>query len=203
MTKDNSNVSRTRRVQAINPGTPLDQITSDHARLLETITDHVQQLLQRVQDMEAAQNTIIARLEQLEVRLRQDTRAAVVEVGALRTELLGERKSLSALGVFNGVLPMLDSLRAMQAAQANTESPVYHQIDALINSLTMMLRGLGFSEFTVAVGEPFDPTFMECTGYAHGQTGIVLEASRIGYRTQAGVIRPVGVTIAAPNVSLS
>jgi molecular chaperone GrpE (heat shock protein) len=98
---------------------------------------------------------------------------------------------------------MLDSLRAMRAVQENTDSPVYHQINELVNALMMTLIGLGFSEFTVVVGEPFDPTYMEYTGYAQGQTGIVLEVSRIGYCIQTGVIWPVGVIIAALNVSLS
>jgi molecular chaperone GrpE (heat shock protein) len=176
----------------------------DHPSL-ETIGDHhIQQLLQRMQAMEATQTALAAQLVRLEAQVRQDTRATVVEVNALRTDLLGERKALSALGVFNGVVPRLDSLYAMRTAlEGEPESSIYRQVDALIDSLTMMLRGLGFVDFTVAVGEPFDPVRMECSGYAQGQIGVVLEVTRMGYRVQTGVVRPVGVLIADPSAYFS
>jgi molecular chaperone GrpE (heat shock protein) len=167
--------------------------------LLLTIAEQVQQLLERIQAMEAAQTTLVTRLERLETQLRQDTKAAVVEIGALKNELLGERRTSSVMGIFNGILPTLDSLRLIRATfDKNSDPVVTRQVDTVIVSLTMMLRGLGFIEFEVEVGAPFDPTCMECTEYAQGEPGFVLGITRTGYRTQTGVVRPTGVCIADP-----
>lgn len=171
--------------------------------LMGAIAEGMHRAEEKLQTIEAALTALGARVERLEVQVRQDTRAAVVEVAALRDDVLSERKALSALSVFNAVISSLDSLQALRTLLAeNTESPTYRQVVALIDSLTMALRGLGFVEFQVTVGDQFDPTCMECVGYAEGQVGIVLGVNRTGYRTQAGVVRPVGVLIADPNSSV-
>jgi molecular chaperone GrpE (heat shock protein) len=164
------------------------------APTLQSISQQLEHLTQRLESM---QND----LNRIESQFRQDTRAAAIEIGGLRHDLKGEQRALSALSVFNGVVPMLDSLSAIRTAiQDQTESAFYRQVNAVISGLRMMLRGLGFSEFEVTVGEPFDPHRMECMGYAAGAPGVVLSVMRTGYSTSTGVVRPVGVLVADPNV---
>ena len=166
---------------------------------MEAVTAQLQLLTAQLQAVEAAQSAFSTRFDRLETQLREDTRASVIEILAIRKELLGERKALSALSVVNGIVPALDSLYAMQKMlEKDPTSPALPQIDAIIHTLVMMLRGLGFEEFIVDVNAPFNPGSMEFAGYAPGPGGVVLGVVRKGYRTQSGVVRPVGVLIANP-----
>ena len=165
--------------------------------LPEEIAEDMLELLRYVTAIERTQRDLSLRLEQVETILRDTARQYAREVDTLRRELLGERKALSALSVFNSVLPMLDSLRAMRARLPKMKnSPVRQQLDALIQTLNTTLRSLGFTEFEVEKDESFDPRRMECLGFASGPPGVVLNVVRPGYCTREVVVRPAGVIVA-------
>jgi len=168
----------------------------------ESSTDPAQELIKRMEAFEAVQTAMAARLEQMEGLVRRDTRAVIVEMMNLRNDLLGERKALSSLSVFNSVVQTMDSLTTMRTSlSGEADSALCRQVDAVIASLTLTLRGLGFIQFNVDRGETFDPLRMECTGYAQGLPGVVLDITRVGYRTEVGIARPAGVLIADPTPS--
>lgn len=167
--------------------------------LIEEIADDMLTLLQKVKDIEGNQRDALARLDQIEQTARESSRFYGREIDSLRRDLLGERKAMSAMTVFNTVAPTLDSLRAMHAKlHQSKDSRTREQLNAVIQAIGVALRGLGFVEFQAARGEPFDPARMECLGYAKGERGVVLEVVRPGYMAQETVIRPAGVLIAAP-----
>jgi molecular chaperone GrpE (heat shock protein) len=70
-----------------------------------------------------------------------------------------------------------------------------------LSSLRRVLRTLGFEEFEVAEGEPFDPARMESLEYAEGEQGVVLSVIRPGYLANEVVVRPCGVRIADPSAA--
>jgi molecular chaperone GrpE (heat shock protein) len=72
------------------------------------------------------------------------------------------------------------------------------QLTAVELSLKSAVQGLGFIEFKVASGEPFDPGRMECLGFEEGASGQVTSFCRPGYAIGNIVIRPAGVMIASP-----
>jgi molecular chaperone GrpE (heat shock protein) len=167
--------------------------------LIEEIADDMLTLLQKIKDIESAQRDMLARLEQIEHTARESSRFHGRELDSLRRDLLGERKAMSAMTVFNTVVPTLDSLRAMHGKLHHSkDARTRQQLDAVIQAIGVALRGLGFAEFEAAKGEPFDPSRMECLGYAKGEPGVVLDTLRPGYLAQETVIRPAGVLIADP-----
>jgi molecular chaperone GrpE (heat shock protein) len=167
--------------------------------LIEEIADDLLTLLQKMKGIESNQRDVIARMDQIEQSVRELSRSYGREIDSLRRDLLGERKALSAMLVFNAVAPTLDSLRAMHAKLHHAkDKQTREQLNAVIQAIGVALRGLGFAEFQPARGEPFDPTRMECLGYAKGERGVVLESVRPGYVAQETVIRPAGVLIADP-----
>src|ERR1041384_3172996 len=178
---------------------PPANLTERTAGLFEEIAEDMLELLRRVTNIERAQSDLALRLEQVETTLRDTSRQYASEVEKLQREFLGERKALSALSVFNAVVPMLDSLRVMRAQlHKSKQAPVRQQLDALIQTLSTTLRSLGFVEFEAIKNEPFDPARMECLGFASGRPGIVLNAICPGYRVQEVVVRPAGVMLSDP-----
>ena len=92
---------------------------------------------------------------------------------------------------------MLDALEAMEAG-LNEGELVRTQLRGVNSALRSILEHLGFEPFRPGIGDPFDPTYMECAGYAEGLAGVVLAAVRPGYRAKDVVVRPAGVHLAAP-----
>ena len=189
------------RPEALNPysakaGGPADT----NAELFEELAEDMLEMLRRVKSIEVTCSDMSGRLEQVEQTLREGSRLQARETDALRRDLLADRKAANAVSVFTAVVPTLDSLRLMhknlhQTKDARTRAQLY----AVIEALSMVLRGLGFLEFKVEKGEPFDPGRMECLGFGKGEPGIVLEVTRPGYQAHEAVIRPVGVLIGDPH----
>ncbi len=156
-------------------------------------------VLQRLSTIEEKQAAVISRLDRIDQTVQASSRAVAKELDAVRRDLLGESKSLAALSVFNAVVPWLDSLRTMRDQMlAKKDKKVRSRLESAIDAIIGMLQGLGFEEFRVNEGEPFDPTRMECTEYAEGEPGVVLHVDRPGYRCDRMVVRHAGVRIADP-----
>ena len=96
----------------------------------------------------------------------------------------------------------MESLRTMRdRLTSKKEGKLRNQMDAALDRTVMLLQTLGFEEFQVGEGEPFNPEFMECVGYAEGTPGTVLSMRTSGYLTGGSVVRPAGVLVADPRVS--
>jgi molecular chaperone GrpE (heat shock protein) len=199
--KLNLALNLTFRPEALNPspanaGGP----AGTNAELFEELAEDMLELLRRVKSIEVTCLEMSGRLAQVEQTLRDGSRLQARETDALRRDLLADRKAANAVSVFTAVVPTLDSLRLMhtnlhQTKDARTRAQLY----AVIEALSMVLRGLGFLEFRVEKGEVFDPGRMECLGFGKGEPGIVLEVTRPGYQAYEAVIRPVGVLIGDPH----
>jgi len=165
-------------------------------RTVEEIAHDTVELLRRMQLLEDRQNQMLARLDQLDPLLR-----AVVHQGqTTHRELVGDRKALAVRGVFKEVVPVLDSLEAMEAG-LDEGSVVRMQLRGVNVALRSLLEYLGFEPFRPAVDDPFDPASMEFAGYAEGAPGRVLGVVRPGYRARDLIVRPAAVRIAPPETS--
>lgn len=169
------------------------------AGLFEEIAEDMLDLLQQIRLLEKGQSELFGRLDRIERALHDATRLHACEIDTLRRDLLGDNKSMNALSVFNTVVLTLDALRAMHAKlHSSKDARTRTQLNAVIQSLSTTLRGLGFAEFQATKGEPFDPARMECLGFLKGKPGIVLNIIRPGYVAHERVVRPVGVMLADP-----
>ena len=140
-----------------------------------------------------------ARVDELAEAVRTSGADTARALGAMHRDLVGERKALATRTVFEAVIAALDTLGTMRdGLEDERDQRVQTQLRAIIGTLTNVLQALGFSQFEVEVGEPFDPARMESLGYAAGERGIVLGAVRAGYRADDAVVRPAGVLIADP-----
>ena len=175
-------------LESLAPDEPVGKVEN----FLNEIAEDMLQVLKSLKELENRQQELGARIEQM-------SQANARELDTLRRDLLGERKALAAISVFQAMVPWLDSLRIMhRKLHPKRDAGPRRQLQGIMDVLTMMLQGLGFEEFQVKLKEAFDPKRMECCGYAEGLPGVVLALERPGYRTQAQVVRPAGVFIANP-----
>jgi molecular chaperone GrpE (heat shock protein) len=175
------------------------------AELVEDMTD----VLKRLLGIEESLARLSLRIDQVEGRIYETGRAVMAELASQRRELVGERKSVLARGLFNAVVGHLDALRAIRQGLAEgkdrNDKPnkrMIKQIEAVEITLVTALQGMGFREFQVREGDPFSPTTMECLGYVKGEPLVVLRVLRPGFEAPEGVVRPAGVYIAEPLNSL-
>ena len=163
---------------------------------LSEVAEDTLELLKGVRALETALEDVRERLARVEQAALDISRVFAGELASLRQDLLGERKALAALSVFNGMAPVLDSLGAMRDGLASRKQlRTYRQVDAILETLSMMLRELGFSEFEAERGEPFDPRRMQCLDYGEGTPDTVAATARPGYQAGGVVVRPVGVVL--------
>ena len=172
---------------ATSPAAPVD-----NADQLDEIAEDMLDLLTRVRKIENGQLEMQSRLEHV-------ARSQAMAVDALRNDLLGERKAFVGRSAFSAIMTAIDSFKTMSAGLDPTEDQrTIAQLTAVVSSLTTVVQSLGFFEFTVSEGEPFDPNRMECLGVEVGEPGVVLKVGRLGYATETTVVRPCGVFIADP-----
>jgi molecular chaperone GrpE len=170
-----------------------------HGEMLEEIAEDLLAITEGLKGVQTALQELALRVEHV-YQIQQNASFQVgKELDAMRRELLGDRKALAARGTFNAILPTLGTLVEMQRGlQGEEHEQIRAQIHGIICSLRNLIQSLGFSEFSPAKGDPFDPTAMECDGYAEGPEGVVLQVMRAGYRVGDAVVRPAGVLLAEP-----
>jgi len=170
---------------------------------LDELAEDMLDLLRRIRSIEAAQENVLERLEQLDKSVRDGAFQQAREVDALRRDILGEQKSLVSLGAFNALAPILDRFRLMRGAiNPKKEKQSADQFDAAIEMLSQTVRSLGYLPFMPTVGESFDPHRMTCVAFQKGPQGVVLAVERPGFVTELGsVTRPAAVVLAAPGAS--
>jgi molecular chaperone GrpE (heat shock protein) len=167
---------------------------------LEEIADDMLALMRKLSDLGRGQQQLFERLDRLEETWGTAMRAVAREMDSLRRDLLGERKHAAVSDLYGEVIPMLERLRILRGSLCEpADARTIQQTDSVIETLAAFLRRSGCVPFETRVGEPFDPTRMECIQYAEdGEAGVVLASLRPGYRTGERVFRPAGVRIAVP-----
>lgn len=166
---------------------------------MEELADDMLALLKRVKTLEEQQTETLSRLELLRTSLVAAAESTARESDALRRELLGERKHLAMMSAFLAVAPGLERLQIMRGElDPAKDRRTLDQLHAVVETLSTMLRGLGFTQFEAQANEPFDSTRMECVGFDRGEPNVVLKCVRAGFLAGQTVVRPAGVLIANP-----
>lgn len=183
-----------------NAESTLDPKAGDVAEHVEEIAEDMLVLMRRLQSIEETQRALQAHMERLQEGLSQGNRMISREIDTLRRDMIGDRKHVANTGVFNELIPMIDRLRTMHAhLDAKQDAGMIAQLEGVLETLATCLRRLGCGEFDVSVGEPFDPSRMECMECpADRERSVVLESMRPGYKLGDMVLRPVLVRLGAP-----
>ena len=174
-----------------------DSKRSVAAESIDELADDLLHLLRMVRELSDGQAALRAHVDSLLAQQQQFQRQQATELYNLRRDLLGDRRAQANRSAFDAVHPAVDQIELLQAALPESESSA-RSMSVLLSALRMVLGGLGFVPFSVEVGDPFDPTRMECIEYAEGEKGVVLAVLRPGYRADGAVVRPCGVAIADP-----
>lgn len=167
---------------------------------LEELADDMLQIMLRLASIEQTQAEVVDRLDRLERRASGDALANLQGLDQVRRDIIGERRHLSTVGVFNAVHPWMNALERMRARLDAEQTPeLRFQLDTVVDLLAALFRSLGFVTFNVETGEPFDPARMRVAGYAAGRAGVVLSPVSPGYEVNGAVVQPADVLIADPS----
>jgi molecular chaperone GrpE (heat shock protein) len=90
----------------------------------------------------------------------------------------------------------------MEGLDPEEDSHMLQQQSAMSSTLRVLIQQLGFNEFSVEIGETFDPNRMEILGYecSNGESGLVSKIIRTGYQSSSAIVRPCGVLVFRPSV---
>ncbi len=161
------------------------------------VTGMIDSILARLDGIEDALRYLATAVNKVEDATQESHHHQMVELGRQRKELLSQQKQAATGKVLVVCAPWIDTLRSMRAQLPPKQVAVARELGTVIDSLVMILRLLGYAEFHVEPGEQFDPTFMECTGLAPGEPGIVVREEHPGYKAGDAVARPAGVRVGA------
>lgn len=135
-------------------------------------------------------------LERVEDLVQSNARSLARSLAQLRDDLIGERRALAAQSVFAALADRIDQMRQMRGGlDPARDGRMLAQLEAVLESLAVILRALGFAEFTASPGDAFDPHSMQVAGYTAGPEGVVVGSILSGYRVGQSVLRPATVTI--------
>jgi molecular chaperone GrpE (heat shock protein) len=175
-------------------------VAHETTQTVDEIAQDTVELLTRVQGLEDTQKAMLAQLNGIDQLLRGLTHQGETT----RRELLSERKASAVRSVFLAIAPVLDALEGMSAGlDPLKDAVVQSQLRGVNSALRSIVQSLGYEPFQPEIGASFDPTEMECAGFAEGAPGVVLAAVRTGYRAGTIVARCAGVKIAAPQTPVT
>jgi molecular chaperone GrpE len=143
----------------------------------------------------------LAERDQLLAETRQahkDSKAGLDEVRQRLERELDTRLEVQRARLAEPFMEVLDNLgRLVEAGQNSDSSSLIEGAQLVLRQLEDKLSGLGL-ETIEALGQPFDPLFMEALASAPvpaGQVGQVLLVIRPGYKMGERVVRPAGVQV--------
>lgn len=164
--------------------------------LLDEAVEDILHLMERMSRMEEKINAIQAILSGFQQSVHEGFRNYALELERMKEELLSERKAFIGRSTFHSIIPAIESLQITRSALDGEKDQVFYaQVTAVMDLLENILRGIGYIPYAVEPGESFDPAFMECLGYSHGETGKVIRMERSGYKSGNRVVKPCGVII--------
>lgn len=172
-------------------------VARETAQTVDEIAQDTVSILSRVQGLEDAQKATLSQLDGIDKLLR----GLIHQSDTTRRELLSERKASAVRSVFLAIVPVLDAIEGMMAGlDPDKDGIVQGQMRGVTSALRSIVQSLGYEPFQPEVGGLFDPTQMECAGFAEGPPGVVLTTVRTGYRAGTIIARCAGVKIAAPQI---
>jgi len=184
------------------PQTTVKQEQESDSEVLQEIAEDLLELRLLIHALEKGQKELTDRIGQLESMVRSTGKAQVQELRQVRTDLLGDRKMLVAVNIFNGIVQTLESLQLMEdTLEMDGDRDVYNQVHAASQMLKMMLRGMGIVPYQAEAGDSFDPNKMECLELVDGEPGRVIKTLRVGYRISDEILSHVGVVVGRSAIS--
>lgn len=164
--------------------------------LVQEVAEDMEDVLQGMGKLEKRQANLEAKLEQLTQEIAAKAQVDAKELNRLRKDLLEEQDSLMGVGVFNLVVPTLDSLHIMLTSLDETaDSRVFGQVQSILVTLENLLRRVNISAFSVEAGEDFDAARMRCEGFIESEILGVVKMTRLGYRIRDKTLREAAVLL--------
>lgn len=114
----------------------------------------------------------------------------------MRSQASSSDKMSSRARIVSNFIPILDSLKALEASYADNEFAQKYK--ALPRDFENCLIGLDVTEFTVEAGTVWNP--LRCTAVKEEYSddaakGVILRVESSGYEVQGNVVRPAGVVL--------
>jgi molecular chaperone GrpE (heat shock protein) len=170
--------------------------------LVKEIVEDMLHLHQRTKAIDEQSQQMLARLERLEALQAGTIQTLGGQIVALRQELASDLRASAVMNVARAVIPSIRQLHAVRAGLSNKKDKRFrNQVEAVATDLAAVLRQINCAPFEPQKGQLFDPAEMEVVDYAPGQPGVVLRVVYPGYRVGGCIISPAGVLIARPNTS--
>lgn len=170
-----------------------------HAHTLEEIAEDLQDVILGMSRLEQQMQGTAAAVTVLQSAVAEHSSYQLRLVESLRSDLSGDRRGLALRSVFEPAAVALDQLEAVgKGFDPEKDQALYGQVAAAAATLSNLLQSLGFTRFAPDLGDRFDPTRMQCLGYAEGEPGVVLQVLRPGYFAGQILMRASGVLIADP-----
>jgi len=169
------------------------------AELLDEIAEDMLDITGRLKAAEATQAAMAEQVSLLKESVAESKRESNRQLNRLHRDLLSERKGLIVRDVFNAVSSVSESVRLMRVGLDPVhDERMVQQLTGIESTLVGLLQRIGFRTFSAAEGDVFDPSRMECLGYASAPPSQVVEVIRPGYIAGDVVVAPVGVVIGNP-----
>jgi molecular chaperone GrpE (heat shock protein) len=166
---------------------------------IEEIAEDMVDIVQRLGKLERQMQESSASLASLHDVFAEHSSYQYKLVESVRRDLAGDRKALTLRALFDPAALALDQLEVIRKGfDPEKDQAVYGQVSAAAATLDNLLQSLGFTRFVPQPGDSFDPSRMQCLGYASGEIGVVLKVLRPGYLAGDSLVRPAGVLIADP-----
>lgn len=178
--------------------TERDEPRSDDSAGLDELAEDMLDVLERMHEVSRGQQQLRGALVEGLTELGRAQRQQAVELDGLRRDLLGDHRARAHATAFDALHPAIDHIELVCASLDGHDDERRMALASTLSVLRRAVQTLGYRPFTPELGEPFDPTEMECLDYGDGDPGVVLAVLRPGYRANGMLARPCGVQIAEP-----
>lgn len=176
----------------LNPGKQFEKLEEFQEEVIEDLTH----LVEKVSEVDKLVKSFSARLDKIEETNSSNYSKHQKELDGIKSELLGDKKTLVYKSVFNNIVVTIDSLYTRKNnLSIENDSALYSLTVSILDNLQNLLKTFGFEYFIVQEKELFSPESMECLGFEKGEENKVIRIERLGYRSNNQVIRACGVIL--------
>jgi molecular chaperone GrpE (heat shock protein) len=167
---------------------------------LEEVAEDLLEIMKQMSTLEGRMASLAAGVERLQQTVESGVRAQLMEIDRLKEALVSDRKEFIGRSTFNAIRPAIESLQYLKEGyeERQVDAGQIRHTQALLDILGGVAQMLGYQSFTPTLGDDFDPQIMECSGYAPGAVGKVVQVERAGYRAGSVLVRPCAVILGGP-----
>jgi molecular chaperone GrpE (heat shock protein) len=176
------------------------QAPSHEPETLEEVAEDLLELMKQMSTLEGRMASLAASVERLQQTVESGVRAQLMEADRLKEALISDRKEFIGRSTFNAIRPAMESLQYLKEGyeERQADAGQIRHTQALLDILGGVAQMLGYQSFSPTLGDEFDPQSMECSGYAPGASGKVVQVERAGYRAGSVLVRPCAVILGGP-----